>query len=516
VRPRELAPAAEAPGLTAPLGSAASSPRGGRVITLIVQFFLLLVGAGYVGALIRSGEQATTLAVQSSLLLAYLAMYGLLALASPPRPLPIAGSFFLFAANQPASLLVATLSDGQVDYINNWGVFSHHTQTGRVALAEFYFFSIVFGVLFLLARTTPRAPSTWKATLDMISPRMLRALQWIGIATQVDRILVESGLFNAVAPVAYVARLFTGWFTPAIFFVGVGVRRRENRATMMAVAMLPIALLLLLTGSRTYALLPLAYLGAGFILARPMPAVRLQLLAVIGVSIFSVAMYIGDVARSDERGRSLEAAVDRAGSLGEQVEATRDSLSVSDSAVRRILRNGDHAVLTMIPEALPFERDGLAKLPEELLIDLWPGLHFSGRTEKRLPRIFLLNEIGFFVSWQTSLPLGLVPDAWWRGGWLGLTIIAVIAALVVKMLELFIYHRMADQPERVFLLLSCVAALMTLEQHDIIHAVKAILWLMAANAALLAIVRAFTSRVARQGNVTVAAPALSGRTETAV
>ena len=96
--------------------------------------------------------------------------------------------------------------------------------------------------------------------------------------------------------------------------------------------------------------------------------------------------------------------------LGEVLQLGMFQSGEQDAAVRRILRNSTHAVITRVPDFYPHEESGIVKLPGDAAALLLPDFNVSGQSEAP-PRHWVLNDLGFYVNWGTSVELSLLADA---------------------------------------------------------------------------------------------------------
>jgi hypothetical protein len=63
----------------------------------------------------------------------------------------------------------------------------------------------------------------------------------------------------------------------------------------------------------------------------------------------------------------------------------------------------------------------------------------------------MLRELGFVVNASTSVELGLVPDAWYRGAWMGVLGIALATGLLLTIVERLVSIGVERTPDRLLL-----------------------------------------------------------------
>lgn len=361
--------------------------------------------------------------------------------ALPNRPIHIGSLFILIASTQPVALLATQLFEGSALYSTALGVHSHDESAVRVAGASALFLSSYAAAFILWPVRRRGAAVTWEGLARRLDEWSLRALVAVAVVSAIVRVVL---LFGESLPneLKYVLRLLYGYCFPFVFFVGVEMRLRPRRAAAAALLCGASYLVVFVSGSRGDAIVPLAYLGLGFAVAARMPRLaRYWFLPSLGAILF-LALGVGEVLRSDNRGRTASAAADRF----EEYRAGQIELWESDTvikgSVRRLLRNGSHAVLAGVPERLAFEEDGLVRLPLDFLGGFLPRFKFEGIDLDREPRNAVMNYFGFLVNWKTSVELAALPDAWLRGGWKGIILIGSILGAYSRLIEEWVYRRL--------------------------------------------------------------------------
>jgi hypothetical protein len=277
----------------------------------------------------------------------------------------------------------------------------------------------------------------------------------------------------------YVLRLYLGLAVGVFFFVGIRSRQRATLAIVAAGATALTSMAALLGGNRGDAMLPIIVLGAGYIVSRPTPPAQMARWLTAAAVLFFGMLYIGSALRSDERGRTGEALMARFDNLGATVTQGVGAESATETTILRLLRGSTHAVIMSIPGEVPYEADGLAKMPEEFAERLLPQWNLTGTSDTGA-RNWMLNELGFLVTWTTSVELSLVADGWYRGGVVGVALVALIVALSLRLLEAFVVWRSGTRPEYIITLVFAASGIYLVEGRDIIWGIRTMVFLVGA------------------------------------
>ena len=444
-----------------------------------------------------SPDQRVTLLAHGGLIIAMCGMYLLLVRLAPKRPIHLSAVMLLFGAMQPVALLLATLLQGDVTYQSIVGITSHHRDTMQMAIVSLLFFaSFVIGVITVSIGDNHPSPD-WRTLSGQISPFFINAAILTSLFLAIARLLLLFNLVPADSVISYVLRLLLGYFLPVTFFLGVGLRRKLRSARIYSVIVGLIYLLVLASGSRADAIVPGVFAFLGAMIAAPLSRRRVVISLVSGLAVVTTAMFVSGLLRGDHQGRTGNAGIERLNQVGARFEAQEDvSGGLVDETIRRYLRNSNHAVLTLIPSLVPFERDGLDNVPFEVGRTLLPGLNVSGQSsDDDLPRNWMLNDLGFLVNWKTSVELSLLADAWYRGGFVSIVTIGFVLGLILQLVERLIYARMRANAEWQFLLLFGIATVWMIEGKDFVFGFHTLIYNLTAGALFIGVVRILSAIV---------------------
>jgi hypothetical protein len=322
---------------------------------------------------------------------------------------------------------------------------------------------------------------------------------WLAVGHAMARVAVVFLPKEVPLEVIYALRIYLGTFLAVFLFLGMALRSRFPAAQLASGLTVVMSLLVLLSGGRSDALFPVFFLGVGFVIAEPVERPTLVRWVAIAVPLFIGAMLFGSLVRQDGRGRTGEAALARVGELGAIVSEASEAAPMSEHTLRRMVSNSNHSVITRIPRELPFEQDGLLHIPSELAQTLLPRFNYGGTSESEVPRHWMLNDLGFLVSWATSVELPLTADAWYRGGYLGLVVVGLILGLFFQLVENAVFRAMRTHPHFSAILLFGMTGQLMVASHDIVSALRTMLFLLIAGVSLVIAARILEARKALPG-----------------
>jgi len=441
---------------------------GGRVSSALGALALLAAMA----ALTLEAGLRDTPPVSCGAILGYLALARLASRLWPSRPVSFLRFFILTQTSQSVSLILLAFVDGRLEFSTATGYYSLADGSVLVVLVGLTLSAAaVAGALLAGPRRRP-AFGTWKEALLALPSRLFVVSCWMALAMLAGRVLLLFALEVIPVGLVYGLRLFVSYFLPAFAFAGAALRLGYRQAWPVLIFTGLVSSVVLLSGSRADAILPLALLGFGFVVARPMERQRLVRLGVLGAGAFILAMFVGDVVRGDLRGRTGDAALERAGELGAVVSEQSNVEAISTASLRRLISYAAHAVITRVPDEVPFEDGGLTNLPSEFASKVLPRFNLSGISESEKPRNWMLNELGFLVNWATSVELSLVADAWYRGGWAGLVVVGLVFGLLFQALENALYLGMQRRPALFMVQVFVVTTMIYVAGRDIVSAFR--------------------------------------------
>lgn len=411
----------------------------------------------------------------------------------PGRPLSFLRATLFIAAAQPVFLCIAFLLEGEARYANISGYFSHADKAWLVALASVLLHGAAVAGAFLAGRGI--AVSQGIRVLHAGFSRWFFTLvAWLAIIHGLARLTVLFLSAEVPLEISYSLRIFLSNFLAIFAFLGMALRLRISSARVAGVFSLVVASVVLLSGSRGDALMPFLYVAVGFVLAEPVDRRTLGRWAAVAVPVFIAAMLFGSLVRQDERGRTGDAALARLGEVGTAAPEVSENASVSEHTIRRMVSNSYHSVITRIPQELPFEENGLLKIPEEFLAKFLPRFNYGGTSDTEVPRHWMLNDLGFLVNWATSVELPLAADAWYRGGFVGLVVVGLLLGFAFQLTENALYRAMQSRTQYSTLLLFGMTGLPLVEARDVVSALRGMVFLLVAGLAVVALARLLESR----------------------
>lgn len=452
---------------------------------LIIAPALAAAMAGVVAGASTEGAGRWTLLANAALIVVMLGEWELVLRAVRSRSIGLISILFLIAFVQPVSLIIAAFIQGEVMYITGQAIHSHYDGGVLVAGAQAVFFGATCIAAVLCGLVYQARSGGWIEITGRLSDRTLRLaeiLTWIVTVARVGTLLMGS---EANEVLQYFLRLVVGFFVGVFFLMGVSLRRGSRMATLSIAVTAMLSALLLMTGSRADAIYPLLLTALGYAFAKPTPAAKLATWAGTGSVLIAGALFLGSVVRTDQRGRTAEAGLERLNRLSETVAMGMAEETAAESTIRRLLRNSTHAVITEIPDHYPHETDGLVKIPFEIVDKIMPRFNFSGRSERELPRNWMLNDLGFMVSWATSVELSLVADAWYRAGFFGLIVIGALVGALLGLLEAFIYRKIAQNPTWIVMFIFAASGMLLIEGRDFVAGLRSIVFLITAGGIFL-------------------------------
>lgn len=403
----------------------------------------------------------------------------------PGRPVSLVRLVLFLLATQPLAILLVALADGQLDYDTMNGRFSLAAGAAQLVAVTLELGATTLAGAFVVGRNRRRSPLSLHQCLDTFTGEFRALACWISAGILGSRFVLL--FFGPVLPevLSYVLRLFIAYFMPTFLLAGAALRS-GHRAAGVVVALLGVTVpLVVLSGSRGDALMPVILLGVGYVAARPMRSGRLLRLALMGGAAFAAVMFIGEVARSDKQGRTGEAALQRVDSFQAAFQEYGSAETARASTLRRLISFSTHSVVTRIPLEVPFEDNGLWGLPLDVVDKFLPRFNFSGISDTELPRNVMLNDLGFLVAWGTAVELTLLADAWYRGGHLGVIVVGLLLGMLLQAVEDRVYHRLASRPELVVVLLFIMTTLFSVVVRDFVLGLRSIAFMIASSLLLV-------------------------------
>lgn len=443
--------------------------------------------------------------INCAVILCYVGLERLAARYWPGRVVSLLRATLFIAAVSPVFLVTAIFLQGDAPYANMAGRFTHSDGAWLVALAGLVLHAFALVGAALAGRRPTTVPAGAAELRLAFSRWFLLLVAWLVGLHAVLRVTLLFYLSEIPQPIVYLSRLYLSHYLALFVCLGISLRLRLRSAQVATAISLLVSAVVLLSGGRSDALYPLLFLGAGFVLARPVERKALARWATVAVPVFLLAMYAGGLVREDDRGRTGDAVIERVGDLASAMTAGDGGSSAVDMTVRRLVSNSTHSVITRIPSEFPFESDGVLQLPVEFLARVLPRFNLSGISETEQPRNWMLNDLGFLVSWATSVELGLVADAWYRGGFWGLVAVGLILGVSLQLLENGVYRAMRRASQYSAVLLFIVPWLLPIQGRDIVEGLRTILFASIAGLAMVAAARALETR--KQGRARPLAPA---------
>lgn len=444
---------------------------------------------------------------------AILGIVGLMTLTgklSGSRPLSLARVIIMLGASQPVFLILATVLDGDAGYMTHLGYFRHSEGAWKVAMATVGFNAAVLlgaAPLMLLGRKTSMKVSELFARASSRFMALAGVLVLIHLTIRMLMLFLGSEIGGTWG---YFLRLYQTMMQPIFIYLGAALRYRIRLAVPVSVAALAISAFVLLTGSRAIAIYPLLLMAVGYTLAWPMSRSMMLRLVAPGLALFLFAMFLGGVVRGDARGRTAEAAFERLDELEGTVQEGAEAERVSNSSFRRMVSNSTHSIILRIPRDMPYERDGLEKIPADLADRFLPRFNFEGVSSTETPRAFMLNELGFMVNWSTFVEMNLLGDSWYRDGPVGVLVIGLLVGLTFQLVESGLYLAMRREPKFSILLVFILANLIDMTARDYVGAVRALAFELVAGLVVVVIARLLMVPAPDAADSQTGRPALAG------
>lgn len=470
--------------------AAGAAPSYARMLGRGLSVFALLAG---IGAVLLDSEPRNAVWVNALAILAFVGMERVAARLWPGRAVSLLRATLFVAVAGNVFLVLAFFIQGNPGYANWGGRFWHADGAWLVALAGVgLHLSALLGAVVAgrgVSRGTGSDVNVW-ASYSRWFLLLVNGMVWVHLLL---RAVLLFAIQELPPPLVYAARLYLSLYLALYVFLGMSLRQGMRFSRITAVAVLLMSLVLLLSGGRSDALYPLLFLGAGYALARPAGRATVIRWALVALPAFALAMYVGGRVRDDERGRTGEAVLERAADLSSVMASGDGRTTAVEASIRRLISDSTHSVVTRIPKEFPFENDGVVKLPGEIADRFLPRFNLSGISESETPRNWMLNDLGFLVTWSTSVELSMVADAWYRGGALGLLVVGLLLGFTFQVLENGVYRAMRRRPQASAVLLFVVPWLPTIEGRDIVAALRSV-----AFAAVAAMVMVAAARVLEQ------------------
>jgi hypothetical protein len=453
---------------------------------------LSIAGLGVLVAPFRDLAQLTTLFANVALIVALVGLRHLVNRVLPSRPVHAASLLMSFAAVQPVALVLACVVEGNVTYRTATGVFSHLDHALRVAAATFVMFASAAAAAMAVGRLDRKPRPSFGELVAKLTDRDLNVLQFLGAALLIAQLGllfgagVETVAINRTFGFAYGVQVAIGALWATALFVGVALRRGLFTTRWLLVAMAVAGAIMVVGGNRASPIFAFLLVGVGYVLAAPIKPGRLLLLGSVIGSMVLVSLVVGDVLRSDGAGRSGEVALQRMTQLLEGARPDVDSDTVRITTLHRVLRNSSHTTISRVPETMPFERDGVAAIPDEFIDTFTPGPLREASWRPTL-RAEFLRELGYIIEDTTAVEFACLGDAWYRGGWLGLFVVGVIFGVAIQLAEIFVYRGTAR--EQAMKLTTLIAAVFQMEGRDIAFGVRRLVLMMFTTALVLWVLR---------------------------
>ncbi len=456
----------------------------GRLLSGMLVVFSVLAGAS--APLLESNSRNAVWA-HSAAILGYAVLERLANRRLPGRSISLLRITLYMAASQPVFLVLSLFIQGDANYATQRGWFSHSDGAELVAVAGIIFHAAALCGAAVVGQARASRPRGLPTIGDSYSKPFYSAMNWMALVYAAVRLILLFYWREIPLEATYALRIFVGLFIAVYIFVGMALRLRIRTAKLAFGVTLAASAVVLLAGSRSEALYPLFFMALGYMAARPTNVGQIGRWAGVVVPVFVFSMFIGSLVRQDERGRTGEAVLGRVADISSVMDHGKEERFISDSVVRRMVSDSTHSVITRIPYERPFEDGGLIQIPEEFLDRVVPRLNLDGTSDTEVPRHWMLNDLGFRVSWATSVELGLVADAWYRGGFLGLVVAGLLLGVSFQILEDTIYWSMRRRPEVSVLLLFSASSLLFVEARDVVAALRGVLFTSVAGLAMVSI-----------------------------
>jgi hypothetical protein len=387
------------------------------------------------------------------------------------------------------ALQVLFILDGEAGYTTSTAAFSYADGAWQVAIAVVLIHAAIVTGALVVAR--PRNPIPLQTVISGFSDTFLWLACVLVFVFWFLRVVLAFET-EAFGPGAYVARLFLAYYQAIFVFAGMALRKRLPLARAAFLVSLPAAAIIVLTGSRGDALFPGTFFALGYAAARPLSRREVLRLAPFVAAAFFGAMFIGSAVRTDERGRTGQAALERMGEIGGAVAAQRGSFL--NETLGRLVSTSTHSVLTRIPSEVPHEPSGVLSIPLDFVGQFLPRFNLSGTSETEVPRNWMLNDLGFRVNWATSVELTLVADAWYRGGYVGLVVVGLLIGLVLQLVDNAVSLKARSLVEVTAVSFFLSTGVLYFDGRDIVQSVRAMVFLAVAGLSMALTARAVARR----------------------
>lgn len=390
-----------------------------------------LAVVGLVFGVVNPGEHGVSLVATSGEILLLALMAWLWRQTIRSGPLSLVELMLIWALVAPAALVIATIVFGDAVYDTARTWFSHHDKGEDVALARVAF----YGTAFAGAVTAATFPRRSAKTQTRENERPRRALEdlsrialWPGVVLVASRLWLI-GAAEDVSWWTYGARVASSQLQSLHLLVGVAAAKGRRWAWPTTVLLGVATTLSLLGGNRFDNLFGICLWCAGWVIVRPISQKTVRLLAPPALAAFVGLVWVLGVIRDDGMGRDLRAGLSRLESAGGVVEAFGENTSRGERPLARFISTSTHSVLTRVPQEVPFDSKGLSAVPREFVEAFLPRFYREKPIGEVTSRNRGLNDLGFLVTWETSVELETIADAWWRGGWSGLLLVGLAVGL---------------------------------------------------------------------------------------
>jgi len=244
----------------------------------------------------------------------------------------------------------------------------------------------------------------------------------------------------------------------------------------------------LLAGSRLAAVFSVGMLVFGYAAGKQTAERTMWRWAALAFPLLVVVGFLGERLRSDEKGRTGRAALERVDKVWTAVDSV-DRAFLLKSTLLRLASPGEHSVITRVPNELPFEQFGVLRIPVDFASEFLPRFAITGRSEDYTPRHWILNELGFVVNWETSMELTLLADAWLRGGFLGILVVGILVGFLLQAFEDFVYRKTRHQAVWFAALVFAATGLLSVESNGVASGLRAEVFYCTAGIALIVLAR---------------------------
>lgn len=484
-----------------------AAPQGDptETIGLVVSAALLMLAVlGGATAAFRDEREATTLLANAALILGCLMLRAVVALAQPRRPIRAIGLMLFLASIQPATLIIATILEGDVTYATASTVFSHHDHSVRVALSTFLLFGAATLGACAIGAVDRRSAPDFNVVLSRLGDAELSLLSWVGTAVFVSQFVMLFIEPNVDAGgIVYIVRVVAHALWPATIYVGASLRRGHPMALRQFIAIAAASTFLIIAGNRGTPLSAFICIGFGFVGSSPMSKRRLFTLGGVAAFVLVSGLTAGDVLRNDGGSRTSNDALRRIEELASGQAKQFDADAVRLSTLHRILRNSTHTVISRIPETMPHEADGIAKIPREFADTFLPQIIRQTNYLETL-RAGFLREFGYMITENTAVEFAIVGDGWYRAGYAGVLVVGLLLGLFLQLGESYSYR--GTTMEQCLKLAVILGTTQVMEGRDIVFGARKMVMAMVIVAVMLRVLRFYRRPINLPG---AAAPEVS-------